>query len=73
MKAKQYTTTGLNLALQKYIDTNHWGNNASAAREFECSKASLGQFLNGHGEPPKKVLEYFGYKQEATYRYVRGE
>ena len=74
MKNKQYTGVAFQAALQKYVDDSHNGGFASAAKEMGATRASIWGYLQADPEmvtPPKRVLDFFGYKKLSAPKYVR--
>lgn len=52
------------------IKKQKFDSQAAFAREIDIGYDELSNFLNGHRNPPARLLAYLGYKQKVTYERI---
>ncbi len=55
---------------RRMIKKQKFDSQAAFAREIDIGYDELSNFLNGHRNPPARLLAYLGYKQKVTYERI---
>ncbi len=56
---------------RRMIKKQKFESQAAFAREIGIGCDELSNFLNGHRNPPARLLAYLGYKQKVTYERIQ--
>jgi len=64
------TKTQLINLTRRTIKKQKFDSQAAFAREIDIGCDELSNFLNGHRNPPARLLAYLGYKRKTIYERI---